>query len=71
MLIQPIASGRTQGLQVRVFRRGKVAATRFLAYRKHGEKRKTLALAKQVEVNLKAKTGPLSEAGCVVIMSNP
>lgn len=62
MSIQPIESGRTQGLQVRIFRGGKVAATRFIAYKKHGGKRKTWALAKEIERDLEALAGPLSEA---------
>jgi len=62
MSVQPIESGSTLGLQVRIFRRGEVAATRFLAYKKHGGKRKTLALAKEIERNLEVQAGPLSEA---------
>lgn len=47
---------------MRIFRRGEVVATRFLAYRKHGGKRRTMELAKKVEQDLEIEAGPPTNA---------
>lgn len=58
MSIQPIDNNRTRGVQVRVFRGGRVALTRFLAYKKHGGKEKTLKLARATEKEMEKLAGP-------------
>jgi hypothetical protein len=48
MSIQPIQHGSSNGYQVRIFRGGRTI-TKFLAYKKHGGKKKALALAAKIE----------------------
>jgi len=57
MTIQQIQSGNTQGLQVRVFRAGKTY-TRFMAFKKHGGKKKARELAIRTEKNMEESLGP-------------
>lgn len=54
MSIQPIEHGHTNGYQIRVFRHGKVVATRFLAYAKFGGKDRAYAKAVREERRMNA-----------------
>lgn len=54
MAIRRIETGASPGLQVCIFRGGKVVASRFLSYKKHGGRRKVRREAKRLETEMDA-----------------
>jgi hypothetical protein len=68
MAIQPIDSGSIHGVQVRVGQGP--GQTKFLAYRKHGGRRATLAKAREIEASMFRQASPRGRCKGVLQTNN-